>query len=130
MAAFAKLRVLPHPTQSLPGADAGSLKVCVGHASNAGRRSGNEDFFGVATPEMAELAAKGVLAVVADGVSGANGGREAAEYSVRSLLGDYYATPDTWEVPLALDRLLSAVNRWLLAQGAAHSELAGMASTL
>ena len=104
--------------------------MCVGHASNAGRREANEDFFGVATPEMAELASKGVLAVVADGVSGAGGGREAAEYSVRSLLGDYYATPDTWEVPLALDRVLSAVNRWLLAQGAAHSELAGMASTL
>ena len=121
---------MPNPTQSPPAPGESSLKVCVGHASNAGRREVNEDFFGVATPEMAELALKGVLAVVADGVSGAGGGREAAEYSVRSLLGDYYATPDTWEVPVALDRVLSAVNRWLLAQGAAHSELAGMASTL
>ena len=121
---------MPNPTQSPPAPGESSLKVCVGHASNAGRREANEDFFGVATPEMAELASKGVLAVVADGVSGAGGGREAAEYSVRSLLGDYYATPDTWEVPVALDRVLSAVNRWLLAQGAAHSELAGMATTL
>ena len=130
MAAFAKLRAVPNLTQSLPASGESSLKVCVGHASNVGRREVNEDFFGVATPEMVELAAKGVLAAVADGVSGAGGGGEAAEYSVRSLLGDYYATPDTWEVPVALDRVLSAVNRWLLAQGAANSELAGMASTL
>jgi protein phosphatase len=130
MAAFAQLRTVPDAAQPLSPANGNCLKVCVGHASVAGRRERNEDFFGVATPEMAELAAKGVLAVVADGISGASGGREAAEYSVRSLLGDYYATPDTWEVPFAFDRLLSAVNRWLLAQGAMHGELAGMASTL
>jgi serine/threonine protein phosphatase PrpC len=128
MAALTPLRVVPPVTPA--ATDTGALKVEVGHASNQGKREVNEDFFGVATPDMQELAAKGMLAVVADGVSGASGGREAAEYAVRGLLGDYYATPDTWEVPLALDRVLSAVNRWLLAQGTARRELAGMASTL
>ena len=113
-----------------PAGEAGALRICAGHLSSAGRREINEDFFGVAMPQVQEIAAKGVLAVVADGVSGAAGGREAAEYSVRSLLGDYYATPDTWEVPLALDRVLSAVNRWLLAQGTVERELSGMATTL
>src|SRR6188474_2066138 len=94
--ASAKLRIVTNDSQALL-ADASALKVCVGHASNAGRREVNEDFFGVAAPQMAELASKGVLAAVADGVSGAGGGRDAAEYSVRSLLGDYFATPDTWE---------------------------------
>lgn len=110
------------------GAD--TLAIRVGHASDAGRRDANEDFFGLVTPKGTDLAAKGVLAAVADGVSGGHGGRDAAEYTVRSLLSDYYATPDTWSVPLALDRVLNAANRWLLAQGAAHSELSGMACTL
>ena len=83
------------------------LQVCVGHASSTGRRETNEDFFGAVTPEGTVLSTKGALLAVADGVSGAGGGREAAEYTVRSLLGDYYATPDTWEVPLALDRVLT-----------------------
>ncbi|HZP93639.1 MAG TPA: PP2C family serine/threonine-protein phosphatase, partial [Burkholderiales bacterium] len=104
----------------------GTLRVRVGHASVVGARQANEDFFGVVTPDGSELAAKGILAAVADGVSGGSGGRQAAEHVVRSLLADYYATPDTWEVPLAIERVLSAANRWLLAQGAPS----GMASTL
>jgi protein phosphatase len=111
-------------------ASAGTLSVRVGHATRVGKREVNEDFCGVVTPEGAELATKGALVAVADGVSGNGAGREAAEYVVRSLLADYYATPDTWEVPLALDKVLSAANRWLLAHGAAHRELAGMATTL
>ncbi len=110
------------------GADA--LAVRVGHASSAGRREANEDFFGVVTPKGTELAAKGVLAAVSDGVSGGRAGREAAEFTVRSLLADYYATPDTWSVPSAIDRVLNAANRWLLAQGAAHRDAGGMACTL
>lgn len=106
------------------------LKLSVGHASETGRRDRNEDFCGAVTPEGAELAARGALFAVADGVSGTGEGREAAEYTVRGLLADYYATPETWEVPLALDRVLSAINRWLAAQGAAHSPHTAMATTI
>ena len=53
---------------------------------------------GLVTPPEPELSSKGMIAAVADGVSGSAGGREAAEYSVRGLLTDYYATPDTWPV--------------------------------
>lgn len=123
----------PVPLKSSPPtapASAGALSVRVGHATRLGKREVNEDFCGVVTPEGAELATKGALVAVADGVSGNGAGREAAEYVVRSLLADYYATPDTWEVPLALDKVLSAANRWLLAHGAAQRELAGMATTL
>lgn len=128
----AKLRPVDAPAAPPPAAprQGRPLQVCIGHASSTGRRESNEDFFGAVTPEGMVLSAKGVLLTVADGVSGAGGGREAAEYTVRSVLGDYYATPDTWEVPLALDRVLTAVNRWLLAQSSAHRELAGMATTL
>lgn len=107
-----------------------ALCVAVGHSSLTGPRERNEDFCGVATPQGAELAAKGVLAVVADGVGGHRGGREASESVVRGLLSDYYGTPDTWSVPKALDTVLNALNRWVLAQASRRSELAGMATTL
>lgn len=106
------------------------LTIATGYASLTGPRQRNEDYLGLVAPDGGELDTKGLLLAVADGVSGNSGGREAAEYTVRGLLADYYATPETWSVPLALDRVLNANNRWLLAQSAAHRELAGMATTL
>lgn len=106
------------------------LEFAVAHATRTGKRERNEDFVGAVTPEPAELAARGALLAVADGVSGAGAGREAAEYAVRGLLADYYATPETWEVPQALDRVLGAINRWLIAQGGVDKARAGMATTL
>ena len=106
------------------------LEFSVGHATRTGKRERNEDFCGVVTPAADELAARGALLAVADGVSGEGSGREAAEYTVRGLLADYYATPETWEVPQAVDRVLSAVNRWMMGQGAVDKNRAGMATTL
>ena len=106
------------------------LEISVGQSSQTGPRERNEDYCGIVTPQGGQLSAKGALLAVADGVSGGNGGREAAEYSVRGVLADYYATPDTWEIPVALDKVLIAINRWLIAQGSAKRELAGMATTL
>lgn len=114
-----------------PLPNAGSrLEVEFGHATDPGRRSCNEDCFGAVTPEDERRWSKGLAFAVADGVSGNGGGREAAECTVRGVLSDYYATPETWNVPYALDKVLAAINRWLLAQAAAHRELQGMASTL
>lgn len=107
-----------------------ALKLSIGERSSQGPRERNEDFLGAVTPENEQLSSKGALLVVADGVSGHSGGREAAEMSVRSLLSDYYATPDTWEVTASLDKVLGAVNRWVLAQAAKQREMAGMATTL
>ena len=106
------------------------LEFTVGHATRTGQRERNEDFCGVVTPGADELAARGALLAVADGVSGEGAGREAAEYTVRGLLADYYATPETWEIPQAVDRVLSAINRWMMGQGATDKTRAGMATTL
>ncbi len=106
------------------------LRVSLGYSSLTGPRPRNEDFCGAATPEGQELDAKGILAVVADGVGGHANGREASEYTVRGLLSDYYATPDTWAVNKSLDTVLAALNRWLVSHAARTREAAGMATTL
>ncbi len=104
--------------------------VRLGYATHAGPRPYNEDFVAAAAPEGAERAHKGVLLAIADGVGGHAHGREAAEYTVRSLLADYFSTPDTWSVEKSLAAVLAAANRWLLAQAARTAEYAGMATTL
>lgn len=106
------------------------LQVAIGYSSLTGPRERNEDFCGVATPEGLELENKGVIAAVADGIGGHKGGREAAEYTVRGLLADYFATPDTWAVPRAIETVTTALNRWVIAEGSRNAELAGMATTL
>lgn len=113
------------PTRAKP-----SLQVDLGCASRTGKRQRNEDFLGATTPTGAELEAKGAVFVVADGVGGHAKGREAAEYTVRGLLSDYYATPDTWSITKSLDTVLTANNRWLLAHAKKTREYAGMATTL
>ena len=107
-----------------------ALQLNIACATATGPRDRNEDFCGFVTPEGAQLADKGALVALADGVSGGAGGREAAEFTVRGLLADYYATPDTWEIPYALDKVLTATNRWLIAQATTRRDLAGMSCTL
>ncbi len=106
------------------------LKFEIGQSSRTGPRSRNEDYVGIVTPENEQLGIKGALIVVADGVSGNAGGGEASEMTVRTVSADYYATPDTWEPNASLDKVLSAANRWVLAQAAARKDLAGMATTI
>ncbi len=106
------------------------LVLTAAHYSQTGLRERNEDFVGMVTPAEPEISTKGMIAAVADGVSGSAGGREAAEYTVRGLLTDYYATPDTWPVTQALDRVLKAINSWVQKQGSTRSEMGGMATTL
>lgn len=106
------------------------LKIAAGYATRAGQRERNEDFVGMVMPDEPELSSKGMLAAIADGVSGNEGGREASEYTIRGLLSDYYATSDTWPVTQSLDRVLKAINSWVQHQGSIRAELAGMATTL
>ncbi len=107
-----------------------ALAVATAYTSQAGVRPHNEDFVGMVTPLQPELSSKGIIAAIADGVSGHEGGAQASEYTVRGLLTDYYATPDTWEVTTALEKVLVALNSWVQRQGSVRKELAGMASTL
>lgn len=107
-----------------------SLQFTIGQASLTGPRPRNEDYVGIVTPVQEQLSVKGAMVAVADGVSGNAGGGEASEMTIRSVTSDYYATPDTWEPLASLDKVLSAANRWLIAQANANRDMAGMATTL
>ncbi|MBI5937692.1 MAG: bifunctional protein-serine/threonine kinase/phosphatase [Betaproteobacteria bacterium] len=106
------------------------IELQIGHATETGPRSSNEDYGGFVTPDAETIALKGCLVALADGVSGGSHGREAAETTVRNLLADYYATPDTWETQHSLNSILQGINRWLLGQTASRREAGGMACTL
>ncbi|QDC44573.1 bifunctional protein-serine/threonine kinase/phosphatase [Methylophilus medardicus] len=106
------------------------LRFSSGECSVTGPRPRNEDYIGLVTPADAQLEIKGALLAVADGISGGAGGAEAAEMTIRTLCADYYATPDTWTIQHALDKVLLAANRWVLSQARKHQHMAGMATTL
>ena len=106
------------------------LTFSAGESSATGPRPRNEDYIGLVTPVDGQLGIKGALLAVADGISGGAGGAEAAEMTVRTISADYYATPDTWTVQHALDKVIQAANRWVLSQARKHSHMAGMATTL
>ncbi|WP_449434051.1 protein kinase domain-containing protein [Pseudomonas putida] len=94
-----------------------SLQLSFAHASATGPREENQDAVRLVTPAPELAASKGYLFALADGVSQCADGGLAARASLQALALDYYATPATWGVAQALDRLLLAQNRWLRAQG-------------
>lgn len=94
-----------------------SLRLSIGQASGSGPREENQDATRLVTPAPELAASKGYLFALADGVSQCADGGLAARASVQALAMDYYATPPTWGVAQALDRLLVAQNRWLRANG-------------
>lgn len=94
-----------------------SLTLRFAQASATGPREENQDALRVVTPPAGLAASKGHLFAIADGVSHCADGGLAARLSLQALAADYYATPETWAVAQALDRLLISQNRWLQANG-------------
>ncbi|MBK5417441.1 bifunctional protein-serine/threonine kinase/phosphatase [Pseudomonas sp. TH31] len=94
-----------------------TLQLSFAEASAIGPREENQDALRLVTPAPALAASKGYLFAIADGVSQCADGGLAARSTLQALALDYYATPQTWAVAEALDRLLSAQNRWLQANG-------------
>jgi serine/threonine protein phosphatase PrpC len=72
---------------------------------------------GMRIPDGIALTLKGVAAVIADGVSSAEAGREASESCAQSFLADYYSTPDSWTVKTSGQAVLTALNCWLYNRG-------------
>jgi len=95
----------------------GDMQFSVGQCSRAGKKESNDDCIGIRIPTGSLQSTKGVVAVVADGVSAAEAGKEAAETCVQNFLSDYYCTPESWSVKKSAQQVLTALNRWLFGQG-------------
>jgi serine/threonine protein phosphatase PrpC len=89
-----------------------AFDIDIGFASLAGRKDSNEDFCAAMLPEPGQEA-MGSIVAIADGVSTGGMGKEAAQTTVTSLVRDYYATPETWDTTVALERIIRAQNSWL-----------------
>jgi len=96
------------------------LRVSVGQISEKGLKHQNEDSVGYYIPEEPVLTIKGMVAIVADGVSSAEAGKEASETCVKNFLSDYFSTPDSWTVKTSAQKILTALNRWLYGQGVGY----------
>jgi len=103
----------------------------LGQTSHKGAKAQNEDAIGIRIPQGIIQSHKGSVAIIADGVSAAEAGKEASETCVRNFLSDYYSTPDTWSVKQSTTKVLTALNRWLYSQGQRFSDAQkGYISTL
>jgi serine/threonine protein phosphatase PrpC len=108
-----------------------TLKITSGQHSEAGIKESNDDACGVRVPDASLLNTKGIAAVIADGMSGSEAGKEAAQACVSGFLADYFTTPESWSTETAGEKILSALNRWLYAQGHHHYEsTSAMVTTL
>ena len=92
------------------------LSINAGQYSEKGNKPQNEDSCGIMVPEEPTLTSKGIAMIIADGVSSAEGGREASESCVRGFLNDYFSTPESWTVKSSGQRILGALNHWLYSQ--------------
>ncbi len=94
-----------------------TLIVIAGQQSDAGSKESNDDSCGIRIPDDTQLTTKGIAAVIADGMSGSEAGREAADACVQGFLSDYFSTPDSWTVETSGEKILGALNQWLYSQG-------------
>ena len=94
-----------------------SLSIEAASASLAGVKPQNEDACGIQIAEGTLLETKGIAAVIADGMSGSDAGREASRACVSGFLADYFSTPESWTVKTSAQKILSALNHWLYGQG-------------
>ena len=108
-----------------------NLTITAGQYSEKGTKPSNEDACGIYIPEQPLLTTKGIAAVIADGVSSAEAGREASETCVKGFLSDYYSTSESWTVKTSGQKVLGALNRWLYGRGqTVYGSGQGMLTTL
>ncbi|MGP8305496.1 protein kinase domain-containing protein [Vibrio sp. YIC-376] len=98
--------------------------------SLTGKRAENQDAFIVKYPSTHdELAYKGVVACIADGVSCSNQAQQASQTATTQFVTDYYATPSSWSIKRSASELLTSLNSWLYNQGNGHLYHNGMVTT-
>jgi serine/threonine protein phosphatase PrpC len=117
--------------RSWPPTDGGSLELRVARLTDTGpARPHNEDYVGsYVPPDPQQLARKGAIYLVADGMGGHNAGEVASQGAVELVMEHYYA--DTSQEPgISLIRAFQAANHHLYGQARADPGKAGMGTTL
>jgi len=111
-----------------------NLAIEFASKSIAGIKPQNEDTCGIRCPDEPLLTTKGIAAVIADGMSGSDAGKQASEACVSGFLNDYYSTPESWAVKTSSHKILSALNHWLHGTGqreyGSHKGMVTTVSTL
>jgi serine/threonine protein phosphatase PrpC len=113
-----------------PAGHATRLELRFGIATDIGPREANEDYAAFYVGDHDEQARLGAVAVIADGVGGAQGGRVAAELAVRSFIEGHVGQNATLGIQRNSARTIEAFNSWAHAVGSRDPALAGMATTL
>jgi serine/threonine protein phosphatase PrpC len=109
--------------------DDGRLQIAAGFATSRGPRADNQDFGAVHLGSPSEQRIHGIVAVVADGVSGSKGGRIASELAARSFIDGYLSKSPLGGIAAAGVASLMGFNRWLHARGKADPAMTGAATT-
>ena len=104
-----------------------TLRVNAGFNSQRGRRTENQDYVGVCCDGPSSV--PGHIAAIADGVSLGEGGRTAAELTVRSFLEAHYGSAPTTGIARSAARHLAAINSWLHTLGTTDARLRHAATT-
>lgn len=105
------------------------LQIAAGFATAKGPRADNQDFGAVHIGPPSEQALNGMVALVADGVSGSKAGRIASELAGRTFIDAYVDQNPLKGVAAAGVAALSGYNRWLHAKGRSDPDMAGAATT-
>lgn len=106
------------------------LRLKAAAATEIGPKEENQDSYNYVFSSGDQLVFKGMLGVIADGVSASEGGGEAARIAVRSFIEDYYSTPDSWSVDKSAQKVISALNTALYKQGqGGASRIEGLVTT-
>ena len=105
------------------------LEIAAGFATAQGPKADNQDFGGVHIGTAAEQREHGVVAVIADGVSGSKAGRMAAELTTRSFIDGYLDQNPLNGIAANGIKALRGFNRWLHAKGRSDPAMEGAATT-
>ena len=92
------------------------LNVTIGGATDKGLKATNQDFIGSSIPKEPLLSNKGIVLVMADGISSSDVSQIASESAVSSFLDDYYCTSSAWSVQNSVEKVAQAINSWLYSQ--------------
>jgi len=106
------------------------LQVTIQSHSVAGIKDENQDACACYVPQDYLLERKGVVSVIADGVSSCERAKKASNDCVQGFLTDYYSTPDSWGTEHCATKVITALNSSLYSQSMVIDKVSSMLSTM